>query len=204
LSSSNQSFHPSPSSFSVNLVNAPRRQSTTTEDVKELVRISDELERQLQERKSQVAQLEERIRSITNVLNQLGVLPEDSAARDMLGSLRTVVRNTSGHPVANIDVNPQLIRITPTGLMPIDTRKPPFRNFFIQRILRRMRDEDGDAVVQGKLSRESAFVFECREDRGLLVELVVRHYGTSQRLERIVDALNWTLDKQQGKRSYTT
>jgi hypothetical protein len=67
-----------------------------------------------------------------------------------------------------------------------------------------MRDEDGDAVVQGKLSRESAFVFECREDRGLLVELVVRHYGTSQRLERIVDALNWTLDKQQGKRSYTT
>jgi hypothetical protein len=125
LSSSNQSFHPSPSSFSVNLVNAPRRQSTTTEDVKELVRISDELERQLQERKSQVAQLQERIRSITNVLNQLGVLPEDSAARDMLGSLRTVVRNTSGHPVANIDVNPQLIRITPTGLMPIDTRKPP-------------------------------------------------------------------------------
>ena len=88
--------------------------------------------------------------------------------------------------------------------MPVDTRRAPFRTFFIHRVLGLMRDEDQQAVQQGRLSREDALAFECREDGGMLIELVVRHYGTSQRLERIKDALNWTLEKQQAKRPLTT
>lgn len=163
-----------------------------------------ELERQLQRRKAEVAALQKRVRSITNLLRQLGVQSSDSTARDVPGPLRTVVRDRWGNPIANIDVDPELIRITPTGSMPIDTRKAPFGSFFIHRVLRPMRDEDEHAIVQGKLSREHAIAFECRNDGGMLVELVVRHYGTSQRLERIKDALNWTLEKQQAKRPHTT
>jgi hypothetical protein len=184
--------------------NAPRRERVTAEDFAELVRIKDELEQQLQERKAEVAALQKRVTRISNVLKQLGVQSSDSATRDMLGPLRTVVRDSWGNPIANIDVDPDSIRITPAGSMPIDTRKAPFRSFFLHRVLKSMRDEDEHAKVQGRLSREQAIVFECQEDRGMLVELVVHHYGTSQRLERIKDALNWTLEKQQANRPHTT
>jgi len=114
------------------------------------------------------------------------------------------VRDRWGNPIANIDADPDSIRITPTGSMPIDTRKAPFRSFFLHRVLRPMRDEDEHAMVQGRLSKQQGIVFECREDGGMLLELVVHHYGSPQRLERIKDALNWTLEKQQSKRAHTT
>jgi len=163
-----------------------------------------ELERQLQEREAEVTALQKRLTSITNIIKQLGVESSDSAAHDMLGPLRTVVRDRWGNPIANIDVDPDSIRITPTGSMPIDTQKAPFRSFFLSRVLIPMRDEDEHAKAQGRLSQQHGIVFECHEDSGMLVELVVHHYGTPQRLERIKDALNWTLEKQQAKRPHTT
>lgn len=173
------------------------------EDVAELVRMKGELERQLRERKTEVAALQKRVTSISNIIKQLDVQSSDSAARDVAGPLRTVVRDRWGNPIANIDVDSDSIRITPTGSMPIDTRKAPFRSFFIHRVLTPMRDEDEHAMAQGRLSQQQGIVFECREDCGMLVELVVHHYGTPQRLERIKDALNWTLEKQQTKRPHT-
>jgi len=138
------------------------------------------------------------------VLRQLGVQPTESGSLDGQPFVRTVIRDRWGNPFANVDANPETVRITPAGFIPIDARKAPFRRFFIDRVLRSMQDEDEQAVLHGRLLRKEAISFECQEDRGMLVDLVVRHYGASQRLERIKDALNWALEKQQGKRLHST
>jgi hypothetical protein len=175
-----------------------------TEDAAELLRIKEELERNLRERMAEVAVLQKRVRSISNILRRLGVQPATSAPPESLGALRTIVRDRWGNPIANVDADSDSIRITPTGLTPIDTRKAPFRSFFIHRVLRPMQDEDEQSVLRGRLSRKEAIHYECREDGGILIELVVCNYGTPQRLERIKDALNWTLEKQQAKRPHST
>ncbi len=171
-----------------------------TENLVELIRIRGELEKELRERKTETLKLEQRLRCITNILEQLGIQASDATSEDSREQHRTVIRDKMGTAIAYIDVIAQTICITPTGHAPIDTHSPPFRTFFIHRMLGSMQEEDEFAASEGVLAKDQILSFKCHKDQGMLVKLVIHNYRSEERLQRIKSALNWTIRKLQEKR----
>lgn len=67
------------------------------------------------------------------------------------------------------------------------------RRFFIEKLLERYKEEDQDAVRQGKKS--AALDYEVQEEEGVVKAIVVKNYGDENRRRDIIRAFRWTLER---------
>jgi hypothetical protein len=67
------------------------------------------------------------------------------------------------------------------------------KRFFVEKLLERYREEDEDAVRQGK--REAALEYEVQEEGGAVKAVVVKNYGDENRRRDIIRAFRWTLER---------
>jgi len=63
----------------------------------------------------------------------------------------------------------------------------------VEKLLERYREEDEDAVRQGK--REAALEYEVQEEGGAVKAVVVKNYGDENRRRDIIRAFRWTLER---------
>lgn len=76
---------------------------------------------------------------------------------------------------------------------------PPFKSFFIERVLENMRITDRERVTNGELDPGEALTFTVEEEGNVLKEINVTNYGGERRLREINSSLRWTFDKMYDK-----
>lgn len=172
------------------------------EDVKELLHLKADLEMQLHDKKEEIKLLERRLKALNSILAKLSVNSEQAESENY--TYRTVVRDKWGTPIAHIDVNSQLICLIPAKHARIMVNSKPFRIFLFNRVLGPMQQEDERAIVEGVLSPGDGITFECLENQGSLVKLLIKNYRTEERLVRIREALAWVVKRAHRKTSSTT
>mgnify|MGYP001770708833 FL=1 len=67
------------------------------------------------------------------------------------------------------------------------------KRFFIEKLLERYKEEDEDAVRQGK--KNAALDYEVQEEDGAVKAIVVKNYGDENRRRDIIRAFRWTLER---------
>ncbi|MHA1377227.1 MAG: hypothetical protein ACTSRG_02485 [Candidatus Helarchaeota archaeon] len=83
--------------------------------------------------------------------------------------------------------------IFPTEIITIPESIPPFRNFFLGRILKQMEDEDNEAVKNGKLSKNKVISYEIiKSPKKEIEKIIIKNYRTYNRMIKILDTIGWT------------
>jgi hypothetical protein len=72
---------------------------------------------------------------------------------------------------------------------------PPFRSFFVDRILEGMRAKDLEAVAQGRLKSDEVMGYEVQDEAGQLREVRVTHYREKARLNEILNTASWAFTR---------
>lgn len=158
----------------------------------ELIRIKEELESEINQRKTETVKLEQRLECIIDILDQLQKKTGEATGHQ---THRMVIRNKWGSAIAHMDVSSIAIDITPTDNTSLDITKPPFRSFFLYQILNEMKKEDKETVREGKLTEGDALTYNYQAKKHMLIFLRIENYRTKERLQRIKEALTWTLKK---------
>jgi hypothetical protein len=87
------------------------------------------------------------------------------------------------------------VTILPAEHAQYDIKRGAFARFFVERILGQFQREDRQRVENGELEWSEAFDFEVQAEDGILLQLVIRNFGSSSRLEEIQRTLRWALEK---------
>ncbi len=96
--------------------------------------------------------------------------------------------------LARVEVYRDKVVILPT--FDASVRMPPFEKFLVSDILEYYKNADEDMVRRGKLRPEDKFDYEIVSDEdGTLKKIIIRNYRTSERLDEILKAVQWTLGK---------
>ena len=109
------------------------------------------------------------------------------------GSPIQITRNDGGGGIiANAYVTPDEVSIVLEGSVEIDADTPPFKSFFLDRIIGDMkrRDAADDGIPDG-----SAIDCTVGRDGPRITGIVVRNYRQRERAEEIVRATGWSLNK---------
>ena len=116
-------------------------------------------------------------------------------ATEAMGRLITEYTITSreGRELAKFIVYDKGVLIKPLIDLPIDS--PPFRSFFLAKILNGYRRKDDELVTAGSIMEEEAFDYEIDEEGGLVREIRVYNYRERRRLDELRSALRWTLNR---------
>jgi len=86
------------------------------------------------------------------------------------------------------------MRITIPQGKTFDVNTPPFKQFLIERVLKKMQEKDSEATSKGEIAIDKVFSYELVLDGDILREISIRNL-TEDRLRELKSSIQWTLEK---------
>jgi hypothetical protein len=99
--------------------------------------------------------------------------------------------------LANAEISPDAVVIVPAPGINLNANTPPFKSFFLNRILEGMKNKDAEKVSQGALSESDALNYKIEEDEsgGIIKRIVINKYREKDRLQEIFNTSAWVFTR---------
>ena len=104
--------------------------------------------------------------------------------------------------LANAEISPDAVVIVPAPDINLNANTPPFKSFFLNRILEGMKNKDAEKVGQGALSESDALNYKVEEDdsggggsSGIIKRIVINRYREKDRLQEIFNTSAWVFTR---------
>jgi len=124
--------------------------------------------------------------------------PEGAAPGQPSGSDSVITDSGTGRPLADVQLTQDRISITiAEGLPGLAEDVPPFRSFFIDRILGGMQKGDAEKVRSGSLQEGESISYEIDADPGTgrLRRILIKNYGDERRASEILSTAGWSFSR---------
>ena len=99
--------------------------------------------------------------------------------------------------LANAEISPDTVVIVPVSGINLNVNTPPFKSFFLNRILEGMKSKDVEKVSQGALGESDALNYRVEEDdgSGVIKQIVINKYREKDRLQEIFNTSAWVFTR---------
>jgi hypothetical protein len=108
--------------------------------------------------------------------------------------------------LANAEISPDTVVIVPVSGIDLNVNTPPFKSFFLNRILEGMKSKDAEKVSQGALRESDALNYKVEEEddgdgggvggsSGIIKRIVINKYREKDRLQEIFNTSAWVFTR---------
>lgn len=102
--------------------------------------------------------------------------------------------------LANAEISPRSIEISPAEGIDLNINTPPFKSFFLNRILEGMKTKDTEKVRNSQIEESDSFNYQIEEDSsGLIKRIVINNYRENERLTEIFNTSTWVFTRMMEK-----
>lgn len=123
----------------------------------------------------------------TKILTESTERPEASSIPITSGS--------DGKVIANAYITPDQVSIVLEDSMEINADTPPFKSFFIDRIIGEMKRKDSAEAENGKIQKESVIDYIINKNGSDIREIIIRNYRQKERVNEIINTAGWSLTR---------
>ncbi|MDP8903410.1 MAG: hypothetical protein M3M86_06575 [Thermoproteota archaeon] len=109
--------------------------------------------------------------------------------------------------LANAEISQDAVVIVPAPGVNLSANTPPFKSFFLNRILEGMKNKDAEKVSQGTLSESDSLNYKVEEKDdgggggGIIKRIVINKYREKDRLQEIFNTSAWVFTRMLEKSS---
>ena len=79
--------------------------------------------------------------------------------------------------------------------MEINADTPPFKSFFIDRIIGEMKRKDSAEAENGKIQKESVIDYIINKNGSDIREIIIKNYRQKERVNEIINTAGWSLTR---------
>jgi len=125
------------------------------------------------------------------------------ASRIEASEIRELRRATDSLLLARAEISSGEIEIIVSDDLSLNVNTPPFKTFFLNRILDGMKSKDQEKLRKGEINNST----ECidyqifSDDEGTLKSIKVTNYRERERLQDVISTMTWVLSKMVEKGS---
>ena len=119
--------------------------------------------------------------------------PIETVAEDFQET-RPLRRSKNDHLLANAFISTNSISIVP-ACDQLNVLTPPFKSFFLNRILEGMKTKDSENLKQGKLKAEEVINYHVDDESNIIRKIVINNYGDKNRLNEIISTAIWVFTR---------
>lgn len=123
------------------------------------------------------------------------VAPARQVSLETGKDVRPLKRAKDEFLLANAEVTPNAVTITPAPGVSLSSSTPPFRSFFLGRILDGMKAKDAERVAQKSLSEADVLGYKVEEDGSAIKRIVISNYRDKDRLNEIFNTSAWVFTR---------
>ena len=128
-----------------------------------------------------------------------------SGSGDNSRNIRPLKRAKDDFLLANAEISQDAVVIVPAPGVNLSANTPPFKSFFLNRILEGMKNKDAEKVSQGTLSESDSLNYKIEEEDdsggGRIKRIVINKYREKDRLQEIFNTSAWVFTRMLEKSS---
>ncbi|MBI4258350.1 MAG: hypothetical protein HY619_05295 [Thaumarchaeota archaeon] len=121
-------------------------------------------------------------------------------AAEEFKEVRPIKRSSDGKLLANTYIAEAEAAIVPASDVRLSASTPPFKTFFVNRIIDGMKDKDQQEVSRGALRGDQAIDFQLAEENGSISKIIIKNYRDKNRLNEIINSVAWTFARMLEKK----
>jgi hypothetical protein len=111
---------------------------------------------------------------------------------------RQIKRMRDNTLIALVEISKERIEIIPNESINFNLDIPPFKSFFINRILEGMKNKDADKVKQGQLSETDIISYNTiqkENSENILKKIEIKNYKDKDRVNEIFNTVAWVFNR---------
>ena len=182
----------------------------TEEQIRDIINLKESLMNQIEKHQEEIETLERNMKILDFVLKETSfakasTLTRKTSTKEKERTSLTkkeyeensipIKRGNNGKIIANAYVTPDQVSIVLDEDMVINADTPPFKSFFIDRIIGEMKRKDSADVDNGKIQKESIIDFIINKNGSDLREIIIKNYRQKERVNDIINTAGWSLTR---------
>jgi len=106
-----------------------------------------------------------------------------------------IKRVSDGKVIANAYVTPEQVSIVLDDEIEISDDTPPFKSFFLDRIIGEMKKKDITEAENGKIQKESIIDYIINKNGSDIREIIIKNYRQKERVNELINTAGWSLTR---------
>ena len=172
------------------------------EEIKEIAAWREDLVKQIDKHIQAIEALEKRKSFLDSVLKEssftkASTLKTDNSSQNdkMEKKSIPITSGNDGKIIANAFVTPHQVNIILENEMEITTEVPPFKSFFLDRIIGEMKKKDMIDASKGKIKKDSIIDYVINKNGSEIREIIIKNYKEKERVNEIINTAGWSLNR---------
>lgn len=98
--------------------------------------------------------------------------------------------------IANAEISQNSVEIILAKGIALNINTPPFKSFFLNRILEGMKTKDAEKISQNQIDESTSLEYNVDEDdNGIIKRIVINNYRDKERLNEIFNTSTWVFTR---------
>jgi len=166
------------------------------EQVRDILELKDRISQQIEKHKEEIESLEKNLTILNVVLKQSSFTKASLLEASTKSEAPIPLTKTSdGSVIANAYVTPEQVSIILEDGVGLQPETPPFKSFFVERIIGEMKKKDSFEADNGKIQRESIIDCIINKNGSKIREIIIKNYRQKERVNEIINTAAWSLSK---------
>ena len=168
------------------------------EQIRDILELKERITAQIEKHKEDIEELEKNLRVLDLIVKQTSftkasLLENSSKLSKADDSIPITV--SDGSVIGNAFVTPDQVSIIIKENIDIPVETPPFKSFFLDRIIGGMKKQDYQEAENGRLQKESAIDCIVNKKGSQISEIIIKNYRQRERVNEIINTAGWSLSK---------
>ncbi len=178
------------------------------EQVKDIVTLKESLIEQIDKHQESIEMLEKNI-----IILDLFLKDSSFTKASQMGTRKVEIQNktknikkpeensipikrvSDGKIIANAYVTPDQVSIVLDDEIEISDDTPPFKSFFLERIIGEMKKKDFAEAENGKIQKESIIDYIINKNGTDIREIIIKNYRQKERVNELINTAGWSLTR---------
>ena len=110
-------------------------------------------------------------------------------------NLIPIKRVNDGKIIANAFVTPDQVSIVLDDEIEINADTPPFKSFFLDRIIGEMKKKDFAEAENGRIQKERVIDYIVNKNGVNIREIIIKNYRQKERVNELINTAGWSLTR---------
>lgn len=163
------------------------------EQIRDILEIKDKISEKIRKHKEEIEILEKNLSILDSILRQSSFTKASMISKTE--SVVPITKSGEGSLIANAYVTPEQVSIVLEEGVGLSDEVPPFKSFFIDRIIGEMKRKDNEDAQNGKIQKESVIDCIINKSGTRLQEIIIKNYRQKERVNEIINTASWSLSK---------
>lgn len=169
------------------------------EEIRNILELKDRITQQLEKHKEEIENLEKNLTILNLILKQTSFTKASSFVTSIgpskINSTIPITKGVDGPVIANAYVTPDQVSIVLEDKVGLHVETPPFKSFFLDRIIGGMKRKDSEEVQEGRIRKETVIDCIINKDGTAIREILIKNYRQKERVNEIINTAAWSLSR---------